>query len=64
MDPTMARRKHTSDQILVKLRDADVIRADGLAIAEIAKRPELCEQAYHRWRNQCGGMKGAEMKRL
>jgi putative transposase len=64
MDFTMARRKHTPDQILAKLRDADVMLADGLAIAEIAKRLEISEQTYHRWRNQYGGMKGPEMKRL
>jgi putative transposase len=64
MDFTMARRKHTPDQILAKLRDADVMLADGLAIAEIAKRLEISEQTYHRWRNLYGGMKGPEMKRL
>lgn len=61
---TMARRRHTPEQILAKLRDADVMLADGLAIAEIAKRLETSEQTYHRWRNQFGGMKGPEMKRL
>ena len=60
----MARRKHTPDQILAKLRDADVLLAEGLSIAEIAKRLEVSEQTYHRWRNQYGGMKGPEMKRL
>lgn len=38
--------------------------ADGLSIAEISKRLETSEQTYHRWRNQFGGMKGPEMKRL
>ena len=60
----MARRKHTPDQILAKLRDADVMQAEGLSIAEIAKRLEIAEQTYHRWRNTYGGMKGPEMKRL
>ena len=60
----MARRKHTPDQILAKLRDADVMQAEGLSIAEIAKRLEIVEQTYHRWRNTYGGMKGPEMKRL
>jgi len=64
MDLTMARRKHTPDQILAKLRDADVMQAEGLSIAEIAKRLEISEQTYHRWRNTYGGMKGPEMKRL
>ena len=60
----MARRRHSPDQILTKLRDADVMLADGRPLAEIAKRLEVSEQTYHRWRNQYGGMKGPEMKRL
>jgi transposase-like protein len=60
----MARRKHTPDQVLAKLRDADVMLADGLPLAEIAKKLEVSEQTLHRWRNQYGGMKGPEMKRL
>ncbi len=60
----MARRRHTPDQILAKLRDAEVLAADGLSVAEIAKRLGVSEQTFHRWRNQYGGMKGPEMKRL
>lgn len=60
----MARRRHAPEQILGKLRDADVMLADGLTVAEITKRLETSEQTYHRWRNQYGGMKGPEMKRL
>ena len=60
----MARRRHTPEQILAKLRDAEVMQADGLSTAEIAKRLEVSEQTYQRWRNQFGGMKGPEVKRL
>ena len=60
----MARRRHTPDQILAKLRDADVMLADGLPLEDVAKKLEISEQTYHRWRNQYGGMKGPEMKRL
>ena len=60
----MARRRHTPEQILAKLRDAEVMQADGLSTAEIAKRLEVSEQTYHRWRNHFGGMKGPEVKRL
>ena len=60
----MARRRHTPDQILAKLRDADVMLADGRPLAEVAKQLEVSEQTYHRWSNQFGGMKGPEMKRL
>jgi transposase-like protein len=41
-----------------------VLHAEGQPLAEIAKRLEISEQTYHRWRNQYGGMKGPEMKRL
>lgn len=61
---TMARRRHTPEQILAKLRDADVMMAEGHPIGEVARRLEVSEQTYHRWRNQFGGMKGPEMKRL
>ena len=60
----MARRRHSPDQILKKLRDADVLLSQGLPLAEIAKRLEVSEQTYHRWRNQYGGIKGPEIKRL
>jgi putative transposase len=57
MDLSMARRKHTPNQILKKIRDADVMLADGQSIAQIAKCLEVSEQTYYRWRNQYGGMK-------
>ncbi|HIG86156.1 MAG TPA: hypothetical protein EYQ25_03850 [Planctomycetes bacterium] len=41
-----------------------MLHAEGQPLAEIAKRLEISEQTYHRWRNQYGGMKGPEMKRL
>ena len=60
----MARKRHTPEQILGKLRDADVLLTQGESIAEVARKLEVSEQTYHRWRNQFGGMKGEEMKRL
>ena len=63
-ESSMARRRHTPDQILTKLRDADVMITNGQTLAEVAKKLEVSEQTYHRWRNQYGGMKGPEMKRL
>ena len=60
----MTRRRHTPGQILEKLRDMEVLQAEGHSIGEIAKRFEVSEQTLHRWRNQFGGMKGEEMKRL
>ena len=60
----MARKRHTPDQILAKLRDAEVMQSQGLSMAEIARKLEVSEQTFHRWRNQFGGMKGEEVKRL
>jgi len=64
MDILMARKRHTPDQILSKLRDADVLLAQGESISEVARKLEVSEPTYHRWRNQFGGMKSEEMKRL
>lgn len=60
----MARKRHTPDQILAKMRDAEVMQSQDLAMAEIARKLEVSEQTFHRWRNRSGGMKGEEMKRL
>jgi len=53
----MARRRHTPDQIIAKLRDIEVLIAEGMSIAEATKQMEISEQTFHRWRKQYGGMK-------
>jgi DNA-binding transcriptional MerR regulator len=58
------RRRHTPEQIIRKLREADRLLAEGRQIAEVAKALEVSEQSYHRWRNQYGGMKADDVKRL
>ena len=60
----MARRRHTPKQIIRKLREADRLLAEGAEVAEVARRLEVSEQTYHRWRNQFGGMKAEDAKRL
>lgn len=50
----MARQRHSPDQILAKLRDADVMLADGRSLAEVAKKLEVSEQTYHTYRNVTG----------
>src|ERR671910_2744292 len=61
---TMARRRHTPEQIIRKLREADRLLGEGAEIAEVARHLEVSEQTYHRWRNQFGGMKADDAKRL
>ena len=60
----MKRRRHTPEQIVRKLREVERLVGDGQTIAEAAKAVEISEQTYHRWRNQYGGMKADDAKRL
>jgi putative transposase len=60
----MARRRHTPEQIIRKLREADRLLGEGAEIADVARHLEVSEQTYHRWRNQYGGMKADDAKRL
>lgn len=60
----MARRRHTPEQIIRKLREAEKLIGEGLTIGEAAKQLEISEQTFHRWRNQYGGMKADDAKRL
>ena len=60
----MQHRRHTPEQVIRKLREADRLLAEGADIATVAKHLEVSEQTYHRWRNQYGGMKADDAKRL
>jgi transposase-like protein len=60
----MKRRRHTPEQIIRKLREAERLQAEGADIATVAKHLEISEQTFHRWRAQYGGMKADDAKRL
>ena len=60
----MKRRRHTPEQIVRKLREVERLLGEGQTIAEAAKQVEISEQTFHRWRNQYGGMKADDAKRL
>ena len=60
----MKRIRHSPEQIIRKLREADAELAKGTAVSEICKSPGVSEQTYYRWRNQFGGIKADEVKRL
>lgn len=60
----MARRRHTPEQVIRKLREADRMLGEGAQLAEVARHLEVSEQTFHRWRNQYGGMKADDAKRL
>jgi putative transposase len=61
---TVQHRRHTPEQVVRKLREADKLLAEGADIATVAKHLEVSEQTFHRWRNQYGGMKADDAKRL
>jgi putative transposase len=58
------RKRHTPEQIVNKLRDADVLLSSGKDLAHILQTLEVSEATFNRWRNQYGGMKSEEAKRL
>ena len=60
----MKRRRHTPEQVIRKLREADRMLAEGKTTVEVARALEISENTYHRWRNQFGGMKADDAKRL
>jgi transposase-like protein len=60
----MKGKKHSPEQIIKKLREADGMIAGGKAIGQVCQALEISEQTLSRWRNQYGGMKSEEAKRL
>ena len=60
----MKGKKHKPEQIIKKLREADAMISAGKTIGQVCQALEVSEQTLHRWRNQYGGMKAGEAKRL
>lgn len=58
------RRRHSAEQIIKKLRDADAMLASGKSVGEVLQSLEVSEATLSRWRSQYGGMKSEEAKRL
>jgi len=61
---TKRRKRHNPEQIVRKLRDADAMLNAGQELAAVLQTLEVSEATYHRWRDQYGGMKSEEAKRL
>lgn len=57
-------KRHTPEQIVKKLRDAEVMLNNGKSMEEVLQTLEVSDGTYNRWRNQFGGMKSEEAKRL
>ncbi len=60
----MTKRSHRPEQIIKKLREAEVLLCQGSTIGEAARKIGVTEQTYYRWRREYGGMRIDEVKRL
>ena len=60
----MARKRHTAEEIVSKLRQVDVLIAQGRQVADAVRTIGVTEVTYYRWRNEYGGLKGDQVKRL
>jgi putative transposase len=60
----MPKKRHSAEQIINKLRDAEAMLSSGKTIGQACQALAISEQTFHRWRAQYGGMKAEEAKRL
>ena len=58
------RKRHTPEQVVRKLTEADRLLAEGKDVADVCRALQVSEATYHRWRNQFGGLKAEDAKRL
>lgn len=64
MSEKKRRRRHNPRQIVEKLQEADRLLNAGQSLGQVLQALEVSEATYHRWRNQFGGMKSSEARRL
>lgn len=60
----MKGKRHSPEQIIVKLREADALLSTGATLGQVCQKLAVSEATFHRWRNQYGGMKVKDAKRL
>ena len=60
----MPTKKHTPEQVIIKLREAEVSMAQGSTVAQASRQIGVTEQTFYRWRNEDGGLRIDQVKRL
>ena len=60
----MVRKAYTPEQIINKLREAEIHLNQGISIAEASRKIGVTEQTYYRWRKEYGGLRTEQAKRL
>ena len=60
----MSRHKHTAEEIINKLREAEVLQAKGMSIEEVMRQLCVSDATYYKWRKEYGGLRINQAKRL
>ena len=60
----MGRKRHKPEEIVAKLRQVDVLTTQGQTVAEAIRSIGVTEVTYYRWRQEYGGLKSDQVKRL
>ena len=60
----MAKKRHRAEQIIAKLREAEVLLAKGTQMPQVCRKLGVVEQTYYRWRKEYGGVRTDQVKRL
>ena len=60
----MKSKRHSPEQVIRKLAEGDKLLNEGATVAEVARQFGITETTWHRWKNQYGGMKAQDAKRL
>ena len=60
----MAKKRHTAEQIISKLREAEVHMAKDMKMSHVCRKLGVTEQTYYRWRKEYGGMQVSQAKKL
>ena len=60
----MSRQRHTAEQIIGKLREAEVLQAKGMSMEEILRQLGISDATYYKWRREYGGLRVDQAKRL
>ncbi|RDI50523.1 transposase [Microvirga subterranea] len=60
----MGKKRHSAEEIVSKLRQVDVLTAQGRTVAEAIRQIGVTEVTYYRWRNEYGGLKSDQVKRM
>jgi len=63
-DKVMSRKRYSPEEIVNKLREAEVLISKGQAISQVCKQIGITDQTYYRWRKEYGGLKTDQAKRL